>query len=134
MSSACSRSSKRQRLKWIGVFVLCSWLCLFCSISQAQNHFQINDLCQVKIEYIQKVQAQGPTEMPTSGWQSVRLPDNWQNNWKNYHGGAWYKIVWRWSCQDNIRLAEPVAFSIDYINSAGAVFLNGDLLWSDRNL
>ena len=134
MSSACSSSRKQQRLKWIGLLIWCGWLCLLCSMSQAQSHFQINDLCQVQVEYIQKVQTQSHTEIPVSGWQNVRLPDNWQHNWKNYNGGAWYKILWRWSCQDDIRLAEPVAFYIDYINSAGAVFLNGDLLWSDQNL
>ncbi len=134
MHPARSGSRQRQRLQWIGMLLFCCWLCLLSAMSQAQDHFQVNDLCDVKIDYIQKVQVQNPSQMPASGWQSVSLPDNWQRNWKDYHGGAWYKIVWDWSCQDNIRLAEPIAFSIDYINSAGAVFLNGDLLWSDQHL
>lgn len=134
MHPARSGSRQRQRLQWIGILLFCCWLCLLSGMSQAQDHFQVNDLCDVKIDYIQKVQVQNPSQMPASGWQSVSLPDNWQRNWKDYHGGAWYKIVWNWSCQDNIRLAEPIAFSIDYINSAGAVFLNGDLLWSDQHL
>ncbi|MGE8538753.1 MAG: ATP-binding protein [Acinetobacter sp.] len=124
----------QQKWQWIVILVCCIWLCLLSSMSHANTHFKINDLCQVKVEYVQKVKAQSHTQIPATGWQSVSLPDNWQRNWNNYHGGAWYKLMWNWSCQDNIRLAEPIAFSIDYINSAGAVFLNGDLLWSDQNL
>ncbi|MEE1124108.1 MAG: ATP-binding protein, partial [Acinetobacter pseudolwoffii] len=65
--------------------LFCCWLCLLSGMSQAQDHFQVNDLCDVKIDYIQKVQVQNPSQMPASGWQSVSLPDNWQRNWKDYH-------------------------------------------------
>nr|WP_180138329.1 ATP-binding protein [Acinetobacter sp. YH12043] len=124
----------RQRLRLIALLIIGSWLSLFSCISLAQNNFQINELCQVNIEQQQKVQVPSHLEIPDAGWQPVTLPDNWKNNWPKYNGGAWYKIRWGWSCQDNIRLAEPIVFGIDYLNSAGAVFLNDDLLWSDQNL
>ena len=109
-------------------------LSLFSRISYAEIIERINEQCSVHINSVSAVKTPSQTILPKQGWQLVQLPDKWTNHWKNYNGGAWYKIEWNWSCQNNAKLAEPIAFSIDYINSAGAVFLNGDLLWRDQHL
>lgn len=124
----------RRKLKLLTFLALCSWLSLYSGLSQAQDNFQINGLCQVNIQQLQKVRSSSHLQIPDTGWQSVSLPDNWQKSWSGYNGGSWYRIEWSWSCRDNLRLAEPITFSIDYLNSAGEVFLNGDLLWADQNL
>ncbi|NNH39325.1 sensor histidine kinase [Acinetobacter terrae] len=109
-------------------------LSLFSRISYAEITESINEQCSVHINSVSAVKTPSQTVLPKQGWQLVQLPDKWTNHWKNYNGGAWYKIEWNWACQNNAKLAEPIAFSIDYINSAGAVFLNGDLLWKDQHL
>lgn len=94
----------------------------------------INAQCQIHIQSIQKAKTHSIQQRPKTGWQAVTLPDNWQKHWPNYQGAAWYKIQWSWQCQSDSTLKDPIAFSIDYVNSAGALFLNNDLLWSDKNL
>ncbi|MFH7766467.1 ATP-binding protein [Acinetobacter sp. BSP-28] len=109
-------------------------LSLLSQVSSAEIIENINAQCAVHIHSIDTVKTSSVTILPQQGWQAVNLPDQWQKRWKNYNGAAWYKIQWSWSCHNNAKLAEPIAFSIDYINSAGAVFLNGDLLWRDKHL
>ena len=109
-------------------------LSLFSRITYAEINQSINEQCSVYINSVSAVKTPSQTVLPKQGWQPVQLPDKWTNHWKNYNGGVWYKIEWNWSCENNARLAEPIAVSIDYINSAGAVFLNGELLWRDQNL
>ena len=109
-------------------------LSLLSQVSSAEIIENINAQCAVHIHSVDTVKTSSFTVLPRQGWQSVNLPDQWQKRWKNYNGAAWYKIQWSWSCQNQARLAEPIAFAIDYINSAGAVFLNGDLLWRDKHL
>jgi len=122
-------------MKYSILYFFCIFLLsLFSRISYAEITESINEQCSVHINSISAVKTPSQTVLPKQGWQLVQLPDKWTNHWKNYNGSAWYKIEWNWSCQNNAKLAEPIAFSIDYINSAGAVFLNGDLLWRDQYL
>ncbi|CAM4267436.1 sensor histidine kinase [Acinetobacter pragensis] len=109
--------------------------CLISSFCSASISYQINSQCQVILNSISKVQTASNLELPKQGWVPVqKLPDNWNEAWPNYTGGAWYRLIWSWNCQDHARLAEPIAFSISHINTAGAIFLNGDMLWSDKSL
>lgn len=122
-------------MKYSILYFFCIFLLsLFSRIAYAEITESINEQCSVHINSISAVKTPSQTVLPKQGWQLVQLPDKWTNHWKNYNGAAWYKIEWNWSCQNNAKLAEPIAFSIDYINSAGAVFLNGDLLWKDQHL
>ena len=109
-------------------------LCFVSRISYAEIKQSINSQCSVYINSISAVKTPSQLVLPKHGWQSVQLPDNWAKHWQDYSGSAWYKIQWKLLCQENTRLAEPIAFAVDYINSAGAIFLNGDLLWQDQNL
>ncbi|CAB1212514.1 sensor histidine kinase [Acinetobacter bouvetii] len=117
-------------LRYLGIFVLC----LFSQISYAVIVEKINAQCSVYIDSITTVKTSSETVLPQQGWEAVNLPDQWKKRWHNYNGGAWYKIEWNWSCKNNAKLAEPIAFFLDYINSAGAVYLNGDLIWKNQNL
>ncbi|MGE8558696.1 MULTISPECIES: sensor histidine kinase [unclassified Acinetobacter] len=109
-------------------------LSLLSQSSYAKRTENINSQCAVHIDSIHAVQTSSATFLPQQGWESVDLPDQWNKRWPNYNGGVWYKIQWKWSCQNNTKLTEPIAFLIDYINSAGAVYLNGDLIWKNKNL
>lgn len=118
-----------------------AWLILFCCLIStfsnalvSSSTYEINGQCQVKVSDISKVKTESHLQLPTIGWELVQLPDRWDKTWFNYSGGAWYKLKWGLQCNGNARLAEPVAVSISYINSAGAIFLNNELLWSDQHL
>lgn len=118
--------------KYAWLIMLC---CLASTFSYAFTSYEINGQCRVDLYSISKVKTDSNLQLPQNGWEPVKmLPDRWDETWPNYSGGAWYKLEWTWQCRDDARLAEPIAFSLDYINAAGAVFLNGDMLWSDRHL
>ncbi len=59
----------------------------------------------------------------------VRLPDSWATRWPDFDGVVWYRLVWQAPAN-----APPLAVAIDYLNMAGAVYLNGTLLERDASL
>lgn len=106
------------------------------SMTNAAQVYPINEQCNVTLNHVLKVKTPSNKELPLTGWKSTQIPDRWKDDpaWQGYKGGAWYKLDWSWRCKGNARLAEPISFYIDYLVTAGAVFLNGDLLWSNTNL
>lgn len=117
------------------VYALCAvFFILYTKLAYADVLQPINAQCSVTINSIATVQTPSLKVLPQHGWQEVKLPTNWAEYWKDYNGGVWYKIRWQWTCQDPPVLIEPIAFSVDYINSAGAVYLNGQLIWRNQNL
>ncbi|WOE42934.1 sensor histidine kinase [Acinetobacter chinensis] len=98
------------------------------------QQFPVNEQCRVNVHAMEAVRTDSMQHVPASGWEKVSLPDTWSERWHNYNGAVWYRIKWDWHCDHDAHLQEPVVFSVKSINSAGAVFLNGDLLWSDKNL
>ncbi|RMX05761.1 histidine kinase [Corticibacter populi] len=63
------------------------------------------------------------------------MPDRWRSHWSDYQGQAWYRIDWHMQCEAGPAVsAQPLAVAIDHINMAGAVFINGHLLWRDASL
>ena len=79
-----------------------------------------------------KAIGQDGTQRPETGWQNVKLPDQWDKRKFYYTGSTWYKIVWDYQCPTTIKT--PITIVISYINMAGQVFINDDLLWQDQSL
>lgn len=72
------------------------------------------------------------TQRPETGWQNVKLPDQWDKRKFYYTGSTWYKILWDYQCPTTTKT--PITIVISYINMAGQVFINDDLLWQDQSL
>ena len=66
---------------------------------------------------------------PATGWVDVTLPDMWSTRWPGFDGVVWYRLSWRQPRADT-----PLAFALDYLNMAGAIYLNGTLLMRDGHL
>ena len=79
-----------------------------------------------------KAIGQDGTQRPETGWQNVKLPDQWDKRKFYYTGSTWYKIVWDYQCPTTIKT--PITIVISYINMTGQVFINNDLLWQDQSL
>jgi two-component system sensor histidine kinase UhpB len=70
-------------------------------------------------------------ERPAQGWEDVQVPELWTSRWPTHDGEVWYRLDWQQGCVDG---HHPVALGLDGVSVAGAVYLNGDLLWSDASL
>lgn len=66
---------------------------------------------------------------PVTGWVEVALPDAWAKRWPDFDGVVWYRLHWRQADS-----GAPTALMLDYLNMAGAVYLNGTLLVRDAQL
>ncbi|QJP70901.1 histidine kinase [Burkholderia glumae] len=67
---------------------------------------------------------------PATGWLRVTLPDVWTSRWPGFDGVVWYRLNWSAACGADA----PLAVFIDYLNMAGAVYLNGTMLGRDAQL
>ena len=63
------------------------------------------------------------------GLVDVKLPDFWATRWPGFDGVVWYRLSWQQARADT-----PIAALLDYLNMAGAIYLNGTLLNRDTNL
>jgi hypothetical protein len=92
--------------------------------------------CQVKISTIQAIQTSPNIQTKNinqlKNWQNVKLPDFWENRWKNYSGIVWYRIYGQKAV--NCLKLSHLALNIDSINMAGEVYLNQQLIWRDKKL
>lgn len=66
---------------------------------------------------------------PTTGWVAVSLPDVWTSRWSAFDGVVWYRLTWHQAQADKAQ-----AIMLDYLNMAGAAYLNGSLLSRDDHL
>ncbi|SPU51298.1 sensor histidine kinase [Bordetella trematum] len=73
-------------------------------------------------------------DRPVDAWVDVTLSDSWVERWPAHDGTVWYRIEWLTDCSPAQLSVSPLALSIDSMNMAGRVFVNGDLLWSDDSL
>ncbi len=74
---------------------------------------------------------------PAQGWETVTLPDTWTRRWPGHTGTVWYRIDWEHACTDTdtgTSNTPPLALGVNSITMAGAVYLNGQLLWRDASL
>ncbi|TXK28384.1 histidine kinase [Ottowia sp. GY511] len=98
---------------------------------------QITDVHAVRGQDPGDVRRGPPTRLPASAWTPVTLPDRWSDphRWPHFDGEVWYRIDWRLPCPSAPgAAATDVALSLDSLNMAGEVWLNGTLLWRDRHL
>lgn len=79
-----------------------------------------------------KATGQDGIQRPETGWQNVKVPDQWDKRKFYYTGSTWYKIVWDYQCPTTTKT--PITIVISYINMAGQIFINDDLLWQDQSL
>ncbi|GAA0708547.1 sensor histidine kinase [Dokdonella soli] len=66
---------------------------------------------------------------PADGWQPVSIPDFINGRWPGFDGVVWYRLQW-----EQADAEQPTALTLEYINMAGAVYVNGILVGRDANL
>ena len=66
---------------------------------------------------------------PETGWTDVTLPDVWTRRWPDYNGVVWYRLTWR-----EPAIPQPRGLLLEYLNMAGAVYLNDVLISRDNSL
>lgn len=67
--------------------------------------------------------------VPGEGWDTVQVPDFWQSRWQRHDGVVWYRLQW-----NQVDATQPAGVLIEYLNMAGAVYVNGTLLQRDASL
>lgn len=125
-----SRYSTLTRLTRLGGFALCLFSLFFAKAYALPNDFvQLdNQACDIQLKSIQATKDQ--SQLKKQNWVDVQLPDFWESRWKGYSGTVLYRIQWTQYCQQQ----KTLALSINSINMAGEVYLNGHLIWKDRAL
>ena len=79
-----------------------------------------------------KAIGQDGTQRPETGWQNVKLPDQWDPAQILLYGQ--YMVQNRVGLSVSNHNKTPITIVISYINMAGQVFINDDLLWQDQSL
>ena len=125
-----SRYSTLTRLTRLGGFALCLFSLFFAKAYALPNDFvQLdNQACDIQLKSIQATKDQ--SQLKKQNWVDVQLPDFWESRWKGYSGTVLYRIQWTQYCQQH----DSLALSINSINMAGQVYLNGQLIWKDQAL
>jgi signal transduction histidine kinase len=67
---------------------------------------------------------------PLDGWMPVTLPDMWTTRWPEFDGVVWYRLNFDAACAQG----QPLAAWMDWLNMAGAIYLNDALLEQDAQL
>lgn len=163
------RCFKHKKNHFYGKFTV--YLLALLTVSSIQTHARINPVTQQSTSLIAKnptqlcslkintttasVAGPSPTTQssatkslstpPTSGWQPVTLPDNWDNRLGTFFDvkaikqptmTVWYRVGFSSICsqKSTAQAQEAFAVTIDGMNMAGEVYLNGDLLWRDAQM
>ncbi|MBF5006402.1 ATP-binding protein [Diaphorobacter sp. NR2-3-3-1] len=71
---------------------------------------------------------------PATGWQTVELPHKWPRVTGDSMHTAWYRIDWHSACKADDGSMQQVAVGLSAVSSAGALYSNNDLLWTDVSL
>ncbi|MDM1019531.1 ATP-binding protein [Acinetobacter sp. VNK23] len=118
---------------FIKYLCLC-WLVVLAQTAFAKSSASEQTSCTANIQSIQMAKATGQDgiQRPETDWQNVKLPDQWDKRKFYYTGSTWYKIVWDYQCPTTTKT--PITIVISYINMAGQIFINDDLLWQDQSL
>jgi signal transduction histidine kinase len=68
-------------------------------------------------------------QAPATGWQPVAVPDFANARWPDFNGVLWYRLSW-----DQADATQPAALLLEYVNMAGAIYVNGILVGRDARL
>jgi signal transduction histidine kinase len=68
-------------------------------------------------------------QAPVDGWQPVSIPDFVNSRWHRFEGVVWYRLEW-----NQADPAQATALVLEYINMAGAVYVNDILVGRDADL
>jgi signal transduction histidine kinase len=81
--------------------------------------------------HVEAVRAAGWNDKtpPTEGWMPVVLPDVWAERWPGFDGVVWYRLRWEQAAD-----APEAGLLLEYLNMAGAVWLNGTPISRDASL
>lgn len=66
---------------------------------------------------------------PTTGWVPVTLMDHWNTRWPEHDGVVWYRLHWQQASN-----SAPAGLLLNYVCMASALYINGQLVGSDRSL
>lgn len=113
----------------IGILVVAPWAGAHASEPDGSLTFTRIDAVRAQPLDRQTGTAIEREQPPASGWVPVSLPDLWSTRWPGFDGVVWYRLTWHQARADT-----PVALMLDYLNMAGAIYLNGTLLSRDRQL
>ncbi|WP_353235503.1 ATP-binding protein [Diaphorobacter ruginosibacter] len=79
-------------------------------------------------------QASAKPYPPAAGWSAVELPHVWPYEGDGGLRTGWYRIDWSSQCVSASGDPQLVAVGLANVSAAGALYSNGDLLWSDVSL
>lgn len=106
----------------------------FAYAAPQHHHADSPQSCQVTIldKHLGKATGLDGIQRPEQWTPIKNLPDFIDDHWQLYSGSVWYKIRWNYHCPTAQH--SPVTLVIGYINMAGQVYINDDLLWQDQSL
>ena len=117
-------------------------MCLFCCSSLLLSPLATATECAPEIISVSIARDLSPTPNPapplsppnpaTLEWTKVSsLPHTWLDLWPDYEGYVWYRLDWQCASGEQ---PQAVAMVVESVVMAGAIYLNDDLLWRDKNL
>src|SRR6185437_10580391 len=114
--------------------LICAFLVAPWTIARAADAGNLPVIVNIEAARAQPLSDSAPPNLaddrpPASGWVPVSLPDFWSARWPSFDGVVWYRLTWRQSSA-----GAPIALMLDYLNMAGAIYLNGTLMRHDARL
>ena len=104
-------------------------LCLLPRTWAQESTHNTADNCSPQLLQSWVAQELQPQQRPSTGWETVTLPDAWKQRWPTWNGPIWYRMDWALPCPQ-----QHHALSVSSMRIAGSVYWGDELLWSDRHL
>ena len=81
---------------------------------------------------VEAARASAAGQLPTEGWQTVTLPDQWMTHWPDFDGRVWYRV--HFTVPADWPATRELGLLVNTLNMAGVVTLDGQTLWRDPQL
>ena len=108
------------------------WHLLVLLLSLCWLPFAQANTCVANIVQVSAAMSDAKVAVEVTQWQTVHLPDNWNQRWPQHSGVVWYRITWQAPCAADTQTS--MAVYIEAISMAGAVYAEQQLLWRDAHL